>query len=425
MAGLGSGSGSLLYDCSFLTAPDRVHPIAAATDFNMRILSSLSALILATTPVLAQDQCGGKFSDFIAELRSEAIADGHRPASVDSFFSHARQDPSVVKADRSQGVFQRPFVDFSRHLISQNRIDRGRANAQKYDKVFDQIEAEYGVSRGVLLAFWAFETDYGAVQGDFNTLNALVTLAHDCRRPELFRPQIFAALELFESDNFSPTKTTGAWAGEIGMVQMLPRDIIENGVDGDGDGRVSLKTSAPDALLSGAKMLQSLGWQPGAPWLKEVTIPPTLDLAQTGLDHSKSVTEWAALGVSLRDGSFAVDAMQASVLLPQGRGGPAFLAFPNFRVYFEWNQSFVYVLTAAYFANRLEGADRYIAGTPAQGLNGAQMKQLQAKLQAQGYDVGKVDGILGARTRAAVQAEQIRIGLPADAWPTPELLGRL
>lgn len=391
----------------------------------MRILSTFLALILGATPALAQDQCGGRFSDFIAELKVEAIAKGHTPVSVDSFFARARHDPAVLKADRSQGVFQRPFVDFSRHLISQNRIDRGRANATKFDHVFDQIESDYGVSRGVLLAFWAFETDYGAFQGDFNTLNALVTLAHDCRRPALFRPQIFAALELYESDNFSPTKTTGAWAGEIGMVQMLPRDIIENGVDGDGDGHVSLKTSAPDALLSGAKMLQSLGWQPGEPWLNEVTIPPTLDLAQTGLNHSKSVAEWADLGVSLREDSIVADGIQASVLLPQGRNGPAFLAFPNFRVYFEWNQSFVYVLTAAYFANRLEGSDRYIAGSPDLGLNGTQMKQLQTKLQSHGYDVGKVDGILGARTRAAVQAEQIRLGLPADAWPTPDLLGRL
>ena len=391
----------------------------------MRILSTFSALLLAATPAMAQSQCGGNFSDFVAELKAQAVATGHAPSSVDNFFASARHDPAVLKADRSQGVFQRPFVDFSGRLISQNRIDRGRSNAKKYDGVFDQIEADYGVSRGVLLAFWAFETDYGAVQGDFNTLNALVTLAHDCRRPELFRPQIFAALELYESGNFDPVSTTGAWAGEIGMVQMLPRDIIENGVDGDGDGQVSLKTSAPDALLSGAKMLQSLGWQPGQPWLKEVVISPELDLSLTGLDHSKSVAEWGDLGVALRDGENTTKDMQASVILPQGRDGPAFLAFPNFRVYFEWNQSFVYVLTAAYFANRLEGADRYIAGSPARGLSGAQMKQLQTKLQQQGHDVGKVDGILGAKTRAAVQAEQVRLGLPADAWPTPNLLSRL
>ncbi|MEP2028337.1 MAG: lytic murein transglycosylase [Paracoccaceae bacterium] len=391
----------------------------------MRILPTLSTFFLATAPAFAQDQCGGKFSGFVSGLKTEAVEKGHEPSSVNKFFANVRQDPTVLEADRSQGVFQRPFLDFSRRLISQNRIDRGKANAKKYAAVFDQIEADYGVSRGVLLAFWAFETDYGAFQGDFNTLNALVTLSHDCRRPALFRPQVFAALELYESGNFSPTKTTGAWAGEIGMVQMLPRDIIENGIDGDGDGTVSLKTSAPDALLSGAKMLQSLGWQANQPWLREVTVPSALNFAQTGLEYSKSVSEWASLGVALRDSTGVTDDMQTSVLLPQGRSGPAFLAFSNFRVYFEWNQSFVYVLTAAYFANRLEGADRYYAGNPEPGLNGAQMKQLQSKLQTQGHDVGKVDGILGAKTRAAVQAEQVRMGLPADAWPTPDLLSRL
>ncbi|MCF6328674.1 MAG: lytic murein transglycosylase, partial [Henriciella sp.] len=123
----------------------------------------------------------------------------------------------------------------SRRLISKNRIDRGKVMARKYDAVFNRIEAQFGVSRGVLLAFWAFETDYGGFQGDFNTLNALVTLSHDCRRPELFRPQIFAALSLYERGDFDPARTTGAWAGEIGMVQMLPRDILENGTDGDGE----------------------------------------------------------------------------------------------------------------------------------------------------------------------------------------------
>ena len=143
-------------------------------------------------------------------------------------------------------------------MISQNRIENGRAQGQRQDAIFNRIEAEFGIPRGVLLAFWAFETDFGAVQGDFNTLNALVTLSHDCRRPELFRPQVFAALELFVRGDFDPATTTGAWAGEIGMVQMLPGDILENGRDGDGDGQVTLKTSPQDALLSGASVLSSL-----------------------------------------------------------------------------------------------------------------------------------------------------------------------
>lgn len=387
----------------------------------MRLISGLFAAALLASPALAQ--CGGSFNSFVNGLKSEAMQQGFDASTVDAFFNGVQQDGAVLKADRAQGVFQKPFIDFSRRLISQNRIDRGKAMSGKYDAVFDRIEQDYGISRGVLLAFWAFETDYGAFQGDFNTRNALVTLAHDCRRPELFRPQIFAAIELYSQGNFDPARTTGAWAGEIGMVQMLPRDILENGVDGDGDGQVSLKTSAPDALVSGAKMLSHLGWQPGQPWLQEVTVPAQMDWSLSGPGKPRSVSEWQAMGVQARSGPLSN--LPASLILPQGHKGPAFLAYPNFDVYFEWNQSFVYVLTAAYFGTRLEGAQIYNAGNPAQGLSGAQMKQLQSKLQARGYDVGKIDGILGAGTRAAVQAEQKRLGLPADAWPTAELLNKL
>ena len=390
----------------------------------MRLSLFLAALTLTAATAQASVPCGGSFSGFVNDMKKEAIAAGHKPATVNAFFANVRQDPKTIKADRSQGVFQMPFIDFSRRLISQNRLDVGRSKAKTYKSTFDRIERDYGVSRGVLLAFWAFETDYGAFQGDFNTLNSLVTLSHDCRRPGLFRPQVFAALKLYERGDFSPTKTTGAWAGEIGMVQMLPADIIENGVDGDGDGKVSLKTSPQDALLSGAKMLSHLGWRKGEPWLQEVTLPKQLDWSKSGLDQSMKASDWARMGVKPREGKLASN-LDASLLLPQGRNGPAFLAYPNYRVYFEWNKSFVYVTTAAYFATRLEGASPYNAGKPDAGLSASQMKQLQQKLKARGHDVGKIDGILGAKTRAAVQAEQIRLGLPADAWPTPGLLSKL
>ncbi|MFK7754298.1 MAG: lytic murein transglycosylase, partial [Sedimentitalea sp.] len=374
----------------------------------MRLMFAVFSACFLAGPTLAA--CGGSFSSFVQGLKSEAVAKGHAATTVDAFFSGVRQDPKVIKADRAQGVFQRPFIDFSRRLISQNRINRGRKNAKTQNAVFNRIESNYGVPRGVLLAFWAFETDFGAFQGDFNTRNALVTLSHDCRRPNLFRPQIFAAIELYEKGNFDPRRTTGAWAGEIGMVQMLPRDILENGVDGDGDGKVSLKTSAPDALMSGGKMLSHLGWRKGEPWLQEIRVPGSLDWSLTGSGQSRSVAQWAAMGISARNGKLGPSNLQASVLLPQGHKGPAFIAYPNFNVYFEWNQSFVYVLTAAYFATRLDGAPVYDAGKPDTGLSGAQMKQLQTKLRARGHDVGKIDGILGAGTRAAVQAEQKRLG---------------
>lgn len=391
------------------------------------MFSRLPAFILiaalGASPALAQS-CGGSFNNFISGLKNEAVQRDHARATVDRFFANVRKDNGVLKADRAQGVFQLPFIDFSRRLISQNRINKGRSMGQKYGNTFKRIERDYGVSRGVLLAFWAFETDYGAIQGNFNTANALITLSHDCRRPELFRPQVFAALELFEKGSFDPANTTGAWAGEIGMVQMLPADILENGMDGDGDGRVSLKTSAPDALVSGGKMLSGLGWRKGEPWLQEVTIPSNFDWSKTGLTHSAQTSDWQKMGVRARGGNL-VGSLPSSIILPQGRKGPAFVAYPNFRVYFEWNQSFTYVLTAAYFANCLEGAQVYNAGNPDAGLNNAQMKNLQKKLAARGYNVGKIDGILGANTRSAVQDMQKKLGLPADAWPTPSLLSKL
>jgi lytic murein transglycosylase len=375
-------------------------------------------------PGAALAACGGSFSGFVDGLKAEAVTRGHARASVDRFFASVQRDDSTLRADRAQGVFRMPFTEFSRRVISQNRLTSGRSNAERHGAIFDRAEAEYGVPRGVLLAFWALETDFGAVQGDYNTLNSLVTLSHDCRRPELFRPQVFAALELFEAGDFDPVRTTGAWAGEIGMVQMLPGDILERGVDGDGDGHVTLKTSVADALMSGGRMLADFGWTRGQPWLEEAVVPTDMDWSLSGLETRKSVADWARLGVVPR-GAAQPGSLQASLLLPQGHKGPAFLAFGNYRVFFDWNQSFTYVTTAAYFASRLNGADVFDARSPEAGLDDGQMKRLQERLAARGYDVGAVDGILGARTRAAVQAEQKRLGLPADAWPTAALLGAL
>ncbi len=382
-------------------------------------------LALAFPAQSALANCGGSFSSFVGGLKKEALSRGHKAGSVNTFFASVRQDPKVLKADRSQGVFQLDFTTFARRLISANRLNSGRSKAKSYKRVFDRVASDFGVSRGVLLAFWAFETDFGAFQGDFITLNALVTLSHDCRRPELFRPQVFAALKLYERGDFSPTNTTGAWAGEIGMVQMLPEDILVNGTDGDGDGHVDLKRSAPDALMSGGKMLRHLGWRAGEPWMQEVRVPQNLDWSKTGLDHQMKASDWARAGVQPRAGRMLAPNLPASILLPQGRKGPAFLIYPNYRVYFEWNQSFVYVMTAAYFATRLEGGPVFEAGNPDPGLSGAQMKQLQKKLSARGYNVGKIDGILGENTRKAVQQMQQKLGLPADAWPTRDLLNRL
>ncbi len=387
----------------------------------------MRAFVLAMAllaPVAAAAACGGPFPAFLEGLKAEARAKGYPAATVEAFFRTAAQDPAVIRADRAQGVFRMTFTDFSRRLISTSRMQNAQTNWQRHRAVFDRAARDYGVSPGILLAFWAFETDFGAVQGDFNTLNALVTLAHDCRRPDLFRPQVFAALELAQRGMFDPARQKGAWAGEIGMVQMLPLEIIRRGVDGDGDGRIDLARSVPDSILTAARKLKELGWRAGEPALVEAVVPAEMDWSRSGIDKAFSIADWQALGVRPRHGSLPAGA-RASLLLPEGRKGPAFLALPNFGVLFDWNKSFVYVTTAAYFASRIEGAPVFDARNPEPGLSVEDMRILQQKLRARGHDVGAVDGILGALTRTAVQREQIRLGLPADAWPTRALLNRL
>jgi membrane-bound lytic murein transglycosylase B len=230
--------------------------------------------------------------------------------------------------------------------------------------------------------------------------------------------------ELYRRGVLDPRTTVGAWAGEIGMLQMLPTDILTLGVDGDGDGRVDPRTSMPDAVLSGAALLAHHGWRPGQPWLHEVRVPDQFEFSLTGLRTEMPVSAWAAMGVAPRHGSLPAGNLPASLILPQGVGGPAFLIFPNFRVLFDWNQSFTYVLTAAYFATRIDGAPVFDPGNPREGLSREQMQELQRLLSARGFDTGGTTGILGANTRIAVQDFQAQVGLPADGWPTPELLRR-
>jgi lytic murein transglycosylase len=383
------------------------------------------ALLLASTGVVQAQQCGGDLAAFLEGVKTESVAAGTPPEIADKALAGAAIDQKVLSRDRSQGVFRQTFLEFSGRTVSQGRLDIGRQKIKEYAEVFARAEQEYSVPPGVITAFWAMETDFGAVQGDFNTRNALVTLAHDCRRPELFRPQLLSLIKMVEHGDLNPAGNTGAWAGEIGQVQMLPKDIIEFGIDGDGDGHVNVKQSSPDAILTAAKFIQHLGFKRGEPWIQEVTIPETLPFEKSGLGGTMTAAEWFALGVQPRDGNTGFGSLPASLVLPQGRKGPAFITYPNFNIYLEWNQSFIYTTSAAYFATRFGGAPVYQKGNPEPGLDVDQMTVLQTKLQGLGHDVGKIDGILGAGTRVAVQKEQQRVGLPADGWPTPALLNAL
>ncbi len=388
-------------------------------------LEILAALFLAATaaPAVAQ-QCGGDFEAWKQGIAVEAKNAGVGTAGLEALET-AALDGKVLARDRGQGVFTQTFIEFSNRMISAYRLKQGAVILKKYADVFARADREFGVQAPVIAAFWALETDFGAVQGDFQTLNALVTLSHDCRRPQLFRPQIVPLLTLIDR-GVVPADVTGAWAGEIGQTQMLPSDYLGRGVDGDGDEVIDLRGSAPDVIMTTANKIMSRGWKRDQPWIEEVRVPDDLPWDQTGRTNKLPLTQWAQWGVTNPNGTPLVDnGLKAGLALPMGRKGPAFLVYDNFDVYLEWNQSFTYALTAANLAARLAGAPQFDPRNPEPGLNGDQMRALQTKLEARGYDVGTVDGILGTNTREAIRKEQMRLGLPVDGWPTPELLAKL
>lgn len=378
----------------------------------------------APAPAEPAPECGGDFETWKQGVAAEAKAAGVGQTGLDALEA-ATIDDKVLARDRAQGVFTQTFNQFSGRMISAYRLKHGEANLKKYADVFSRAEEEFGVPGPIVTAFWALETDFGAVQGDFHTLSALVTLAHDCRRPEVFRPQLVPLLTLIDRGTV-PADVKGAWAGEIGQTQMLPIDYLDDGVDGDGDGAVDLRNDVADVIMTTAKKVEMKGWKRGQPWVEEVRVPEIMDWSQTGRSNKLPLSRWSEWGVTRPDGSPLQDnGLKAGVALPMGHRGPAFLVYDNFDVYLEWNQSFTYALTAAVLASRFAGAPAYDPRNPDPGLDQDRMKELQTRLKGRGYDVGGVDGILGTNTREAVRQEQQRLGLAVDGWPTAELLGKL
>lgn len=365
----------------------------------------------------------GSFDRWLSDFRSEARSKGISPRAI-AALDGVTFDQNVINSDRRQSVFSQSFLEFSDRMAAKYRIEKGRSLIAKYKPIFDKIEQQFGVPAPVIVAFWGLETDFGANNGNLSTLRALATLAYDCRRPEKFRSELLDALRIVERGDLSPDEMRGPWAGEMGQTQFVPSIYYKYGIDFDGDGRRDLIHSVPDVLASSANYLKGLGWQRGEPWLKEVRVPESMDWSQADLNVEHSVGEWNRMGVRLAEGGVRED-LAASLLLPMGRNGPAFLAFHNFKVYLEWNQSLVYSTTVAYLGTRIAGAPAVSRGRGVTPFGYEQTKELQSLLKARGYEVGEVDGKLGLATRASVKKVQQKLGLPADSYPSPELLTRL
>jgi lytic murein transglycosylase len=396
-----------------------------------KFMAAAAAIVAASLAAMGGARAGTScqsepFPAWLETFKREAAQQGISQETIERALDGVTFDPGVVARDRAQGVFTQTFLEFSNRMVSSNRISRGKALIRSNAAIFDKIEEQYGVPAPVIVSFWGLETDFGAVMGKLPTLKSLATLAYDCRRSDLFRVELMDALQIIERGDLMASQMIGPWAGEVGQFQFQPSYYVKHAVDYDGDGRRDMIRSTPDALASAANFLKALGWQPGQPWLQEVRVPAEMrwEEADLAIEHPRS--QWAAWGVEAASGSLPADGMPASLHLPMGRNGPAFLAYPNFRAYLKWNQSMVYSTTAAYYATRLAGAPPVGRGNgPVTPLSADQIKELQELLVAEGFDVGKVDGKLGAATRAGVKKAQLKLGMPADSYPTPELIEKL
>jgi lytic murein transglycosylase len=371
---------------------------------------------------------GMSFDRFLAELKQKAVAAGVSQRAIAEASPGLVYDQGIVNRDRGQRVFGQVFTEFAGRMAATYRMQQGQQHIKTYSAAFARAEKEYGVPPAVIAAFWGLESDFGANMGNLPTLRSLVSLAYDCRRSEMFENETIAALKIIDRGDLTPDEMIGSWAGELGQTQFLPTHYFNYAVDYDGDGRRNLLSSPADVIGSTANYIANgLKWRRGEPWLQEVRVSPNVPWDQADLTIQLPRSKWAAFGVTYPDGkALPNDDMPASLLLPMGRNGPAFLAYANFAAYTEWNNSLIYSTTAGYLATRIAGASpmRRPSGPVAQ-LPFSELRELQQLLVRAGFNVGKIDGVMGQQSRTAVKAMQIKFDLPADSWPTAELLARM
>lgn len=370
------------------------------------------------------------FAEWQATFRNQALAAGITAEVFDKAFSGITPDMGVVKADRSQPEFSRPVWEYLDGALSAVRIRKGQALLGQYATTLQAIEQTYGVDRQALVAVWGMESNFGQFQGSQSVIRSLATLAYEGRRPAFAQEQLIAALQILQHGDIDSASMLGSWAGAMGQTQFIPTTYNSHAVDFDGDGRRDIWKSAPDALASTANYIRASGWQRGQSWGYEVQLQPGFDYALADPSIRKTVNEWQQLGLKLPGGAdlpAKTSQQQASLLLPAGYRGPAFLVLDNFRAILKYNNSSSYALAVALLSERFNGGG-YVQGTwPREDrpLSRSERIELQNLLSARQYDAGTADGIIGANTRRAIRSAQQVLGWPADGYPTQELLQTL
>jgi membrane-bound lytic murein transglycosylase B len=368
------------------------------------------------------------FAAWLDDLREAAVRCGISAETLDAALAGLVHDEKVARLDRRQAEYNSTFSGYLRNRVSDTLVAAGRDRLAQWRPLLDRLEQEHGVPAEVLVALWALESAFGQFTGDTPTIQALATLAHDGRRKDFYQRELLAALRIIDAEHIAPRQMRGSWAGAMGQPQFMPSTFLAHARDGDGDGRVDIWDSVPDALASAANYLASIRWRRGQPWGREVRLPPDFDAYQARMSLTRSDRDWIHAGVRAADGGPLRDlGLSGSIVLPSGIDGPAFLVYDNFHIITEWNRSLFYALTVGILAERLAGGEGLVgrAALDERRLSRELVMALQSGLNRVGYDAGTPDGMVGMQTRQALRDFQRDQGLTPDAYPDDATIARV
>jgi membrane-bound lytic murein transglycosylase B len=365
-----------------------------------------------------------RFAQWLANFRGMARAAGIDDATLDAALDGVRLRTRAIEQDRAQPEFTRALWDYVAAVVSPQRVLLGEQKLAQFRLEAEAASGRYGVPPAILMAVWGLESNYGSHYGDVPVFDALATLGFEGRREAWARSELLAALKIVQRGDMAPGRMVGSWAGAMGQTQFMPSSYLAYAVDADGDGRRDIWGSMADVMASTANYLARSGWRADETWGTEVSLPPGFDPARADSTVRQTAAQWAAQGVQTMGDTPLPILADASILLPAGARGPAFMVGRNYRAILRYNNAMSYALTVCLLAQRIEGGPGVQAAWPRdlRALSRSEMQSLQAALNQRGFDSGKPDGQMGPATRSALQQFQRSIGLPADGYPTAELL---
>ena len=380
-------------------------------------------LFFLTTSVFASNHT---FEDFLVQIRQMATEQGVSKTTIDKAFFQLSPRPDALKEDRKQPEFNQNFWSYVNKRVTQTRLNNGYDTLKQNSSLLNKTTQQYGVPTYVLVSFLGIESNYGYHTGSHNLVQSLATLAYDRRRSNFFTRELIELLKLIDKNKI-PLDAKGSWAGAMGAVQFMPTSVQAYGVDANKDGKINLWNDKQDIYASAANFLKKNGWAKGEKWGREASIPKNFDYKQTGLGIKKGVNDWAKLGVLRANGNRLPNSnMKASLIVPMGHRGPAFLVYRNFDVIMDWNHSILYAISVGYLADRINSSGKLITKPIDEPLlSKDNVLTIQQTLNLLGYDTGVPDGMAGPKTRSATRQFQSDIGLVADGYVGYELFQQL